>query len=160
MDNRFCSIFLPALVMTRGSCWLEKVTVGDLCRSYRMYNDYDADRDDVDWKRMRLRRARLGSRKAVVVDYREKEECFGVCSLVTYSDDDAQPVRCYTFSADTGLDSRGGGLLRENNCDMTSTRLQRYGFDISWRTVVGAVRIHERQNPLAERKQEDVFPDV
>lgn len=146
--------------MTRGATWLGRVTVNDLCRSYRVFNDYDADADDVHWERVRLRRARVGRRKAVVVDYRERTEGFSLYSLVTYSDDNELPVRCYTFSADNGLGGCGGGLLRENNGDMTSTCLQCYDFDLSWQTVAEAVRIHERQNPLAERKLEDVFPDV
>ena len=51
-------------------------------------------------------------------------------------------------------------LLRENNGDMTSTRLQRYSFDISWHTMLEAVRIHEKKNPLLERDPDEVFPDL
>lgn len=47
MDNRFVSIFLPALVMTREATTLDDLTVDSLYYSYNVYNDYDADRDDV-----------------------------------------------------------------------------------------------------------------
>ena len=70
MDNRFVSIFLPALVMTREATTLDNLTVDGLYYSYNVYNDYDADRDDVNWKRMRIYRTRVGNRKALVIDYR------------------------------------------------------------------------------------------
>ena len=54
MDNRFVSIFLPALVMTREATTLDYLTVDSLYYSYNVYNDYDADIDDVNWKRMRF----------------------------------------------------------------------------------------------------------
>lgn len=160
MDYRFCTIFLPAWVMTSGAGWLDLVRVCDLCSAYRQYNDYDYDAEDVCWERVRLRRARAGRRKALVVDYRERMEGFGVYSLITYSDDGSLPVRCYTFSADMGFGAPAGGWLREHHGDMTSTRLQRYDFDVSWHTLLEIVRIHEKRHPLTERSLDDIFPDV
>jgi len=160
MDHRFCAIYLPALVMTRGGGWLDRVAVSDLCGSYRVYNDYDYDAEDVRWERVRLRRTRVGKRKALVVDYRERMAGFSVFSLITYSDEDTLPVRCYTFCADVGLGAPAGGWLREHHGDMTSTRLQRYDFDVSWHTLLELVRIHEREHPLLERLLDSIFPDV
>ena len=93
MDNRFVSIFLPALVMTREATTLNNLKVDSLYYSYNVYNDYDADRDDVNWNRMRFYRTRVGNRKALVIDYRDKENGFSVYSLITYSADHSLPVR-------------------------------------------------------------------
>ena len=161
MDNRFVSIFLPALVMTREATTLNNLTVDSLYYSYNVYNDYDADRDDVNWKRMRFYRTRVGNRKALVIDYRDKENGFSVYSLITHSADHSLPVRYYTFFTDFyGFEYPNTALLRENNGDMTSTHLQRYSFDISWHTMLEAVRIHEKNNPLLERDPDEVLPDV
>ncbi len=160
MDNRFCAIYLPALAMTRGGGWLDRVTVSDLCGSYRQYNDYDYDAENVRWERVRLRRAHAGGRKALVVDYREWLAGFSVFSVITYSDGDILPVRCYTYCADMGFGVPAGGWLREHHGDMTSTRLQRYDFDVSWHTLLEVVRIHEKRCPLTERTLDSIFPDV
>ena len=161
MDNRFVSIFLPALVMTREATTLDNLTVDSLYYSYNVYNDYDADRDDVNWKRMRFYHTRVGNRKALVIDYRDREDIFSVYSLITYSADHSLPVRYYTFFADFyDFEHPHTALLRENNGDMTSTHLQRYSFDISWHTMLETVRIHEKNNPLLERNPEEIFPDL
>lgn len=160
MDYRFCTIFLPAWAMPRGGQWLDRVTVGDLCGAYRQHNDYDFDAEEVCWERVRLRHGRAGQRKVLVVDYRERLAGFSVFSLITYSEDEAQPVRCYSYFADFGYGVPEGGWLREHHGDMTSTRLLRYDFDVSWHTLAEVVRIHERHHPLLERDLDAVFPDV
>lgn len=160
MDYRFCSIFLPALVMTRFDGALDKLTVSDLCSAYREYNDYDLDAEDVCWERVRLRHTRVGQRKMLVVDYRERMAGFGIFSLITYRDDGSQPVRCYTFSADMVFNMPEGGWLRENNGNMTSTYFQRYDFDVSWHTLAEIVRIHEKHNPLDHRSLDDIYPEL
>ena len=115
----------------------------------------------MNWKRMRFYHTRVGNRKALVIDYRDREDIFSVYSLITYSADHSLPVRYYTFIADFyDFEHPHTALLRENNGDMTSTRLQRYSFDISWHTMLEAVRIHEKKNPLLERDPDEVFPDL
>ena len=93
MDNRFVSIFLPALVMTREATTLDDLTVDSLYYSYNVYNDYDADIDDVNWKRMRFYHTRVGNRKALVIDSRAREDIFSVYALITHSADLSLPVR-------------------------------------------------------------------
>ncbi len=160
MDYRFCCIFLPAMVLSGRGQWLDRVRVCDLCNAYRQYNDYDFDAEDVAWERVRLRHSRAGRRKVLVVDYRERMAGFSVFTLITYGEDDDEPVRCYSYFADFGFDVPEGGWLREHHGDMTSTRLQRYDFDVSWHTLAEVVRIHEKHHPLKERNLDNIFPDV
>ena len=161
MDNRFVSIFLPALVMTREATTLDDLTVDSLYYSYNVYNDYDADIDDVNWKRMRFYHTRVGNRKALVIDYRDREDIFSVYSLITYSADHSLPVRYYTFFADFyDFEHPHTPLLRANNGDMTSTRLQRYSFDTSRHTLLAAVRTPETTHPLLDTHPDEVLPHL
>lgn len=144
MDRRFMAIFLPEWVNgTVGSVWLDNVSVGSMCQAYRQYNDYDYDAEHVEWSRLRLRRVRVGSRKGLLLDFRERTESFGSYWLVTYGLADDAPKRCYSLFFD-GWSRSDGVWLREHTGNMASQLLQHYVFDISWHTFVEAVRIHER----------------
>lgn len=161
MDTRFCKIFLPAYVVSRSTQSLDSLTVADLCRVFRSYNDYDYDAENVDWRHLRLRRTKAGGRNVLVLCYRSHEEGVGTlseCSVVTYTPDDSLPVRSYSFFYDFYA-TQPCYTLSEHNGDMTSTPLQSWPFTLSWHTVVEAVRQHERRHPLTERTTE-VFPDI
>lgn len=146
MDNRFSKIYLPEMVMSFKSDGLDNITVGDLCSEYRRYSDYDYDGENVDWGRLRLRRLRIGGRKALVLDYRTREYGAGYeYSIITYSADNTQPVRCYSLFYDSFSIIKPIYVLSEHIGDMTSERLQQWPFEISWHTAVEAVRIHEQQ---------------
>ena len=143
------AIFLPEKVLESSSSeWLDSVTTGQLCQAYRQYNDYDYDAEHVEWERLRLRHVRVGRRKGVLLDFREHEEGFSTYWLVTYGEADSEPKRCYSFYFDD-WSCPAGAWIFEHMGDLTSERLQRYAFDISWHTFVEAVRIHERHNGTA-----------
>lgn len=156
MNTRFSKIFLPAMVMDSSSKQLDALTPNDFCRAFRIYNDYDYDVEEIDWSRLRLRRTKVGGRKALVLDYRTREDVSGnEYTVITYSADNAQPVRCYSFFYDFYAMGPERYFLSEHNGDMTSYRLQGWPFELSWHTVIEAVRLHERHHPLTERREEE-----
>ena len=144
------------MVMDSSSEQLDKLTSTDFCRAFRRYNDYDYDVEEVDWSRLRLRRTRVGGRKALVLDYRTREDVGGrEYSVITYGAAHAQPVRCYSFFYDFYAVGPERYFLSEHSGDLTSCRLQGWPFELSWHTVVEAVRLHERHHPFTERSEEE-----